>query len=50
MSDGRDFCTAPVRKWLASIPPKAEDPEREPVPVPYGVIGRQEGLISGLIS
>lgn len=48
MSGGRDFCTAPVREWLASIPPKAEDPEREPIP--YGVMGRQEGLTSGLIS
>lgn len=49
MSGGRDFCTAPVREWLASIPLKAEDPEREPVPVPYGVMGRQEGLTSGLL-
>lgn len=33
MSIGTNFCTAPVREWLASIPPKAEDPERELVPV-----------------
>lgn len=44
MSDGRDFCTSDVRERLASIPPKAEDPDKEPVPV------WSDGLTSGLIS